>query len=141
MIYDLLMHCQNFVGNFCICILSHNFYFFLSFFFFFFGSVWFCYQVDGGFIELYYESSLCFNIVKHFENRNSLVAQMIKNLPVMQETQVRSLDQEDTLEKGMATHSSILVQRVLWTEEPGSLQSTESQRIRHDRVTNLSLSL
>ena len=57
---------------------------------------------------------------------HSLVAQMVKNLPVMQETQVRSLDQEKPLEKGMATHSSILAWRIPWTEEPGGLQSMRS---------------
>ena len=51
----------------------------------------------------------------------SLVAQMVKNLPAMQETQVQSLGQEDPLEKGMATHSSILAWRMSWTEEPGGL--------------------
>ena len=50
--------------------------------------------------------------------RAALVAQMVKNLPAMRETQVRSLGQEDTLEKGMATHSSTLAWRVSWTEEP-----------------------
>ena len=57
----------------------------------------------------------------------SLVAQMLKNLPVMQETQVQSLGLEDPLEKGMATHSSILAWEIPWTEEPGGLQSTGSQ--------------
>ena len=57
---------------------------------------------------------------------------MVKNLPAMQEIQVRFLGQEDPLEKGMATHSSILAWRILWTEEPGGLQSTGSQRGRHD---------
>ena len=52
-----------------------------------------------------------------------LVAQMVKNLPAMQKTRVRSLHQEDTLEKGTATHSSILAWRIPWTEEPGELQS------------------
>ena len=60
------------------------------------------------------------------------MAQMVKNLPAMQETQVRSLRQEDPLEKGMATHSSILAQRIPWTEEPGGPQSMGSQRVRHD---------
>ena len=50
----------------------------------------------------------------------------------MQETQVQSLGQEDPLEEGMATHSSILVKRIPWTEEPGGLQSIVSHRIRHD---------
>ena len=50
----------------------------------------------------------------------------VKNLPVMQVTWVRSLDQEDSLEKGMTTHSSILVWRIPWTEEPGGLQSMGS---------------
>ena len=55
------------------------------------------------------------------DNWASLVAQTVKNLPAMQETWVRSLGQEDALEKGMATHSSILACRVPWTEEPGGL--------------------
>ena len=59
--------------------------------------------------------------------RASLVALLVKNLSAMQETQVRPLGQEDTLEKGMATHSSILARRIPWTEEPGGLQSTGSQ--------------
>ena len=62
----------------------------------------------------------------------SLVAQMVKIPPAMQKTQVRSLGQEDNLEKGMATHSSILAWRIPWIVEPGSLQSMGSQRIRHD---------
>ena len=53
----------------------------------------------------------------------SLMAQTVKNLPAMQETPVRSLGREDPLEKGMATHSSILAWRIPWTEEPGGLQS------------------
>ena len=52
----------------------------------------------------------------------SLVAQMVKNLPVVQETQIQPLGQEDPLEKGMATPSSILAWRILWTEDPGDLQ-------------------
>ena len=64
--------------------------------------------------------------------RASLVAQLVKNLPAMQETWVQSLGQKDPLEKGMATHSSILAWRIPWTEEPGGLQSTGSQRVGHD---------
>ena len=64
--------------------------------------------------------------------RASLVAQTVKNLPAMQETQVPSLGQEDPLEKEMATHSSILAWRIPWTEEPGGLQSLGSQRVGHD---------
>ena len=63
--------------------------------------------------------------------RASLLAQMVKNLPAMQETWVQSLGQEDTLEKGMATHSNILAWRIPLTEEPGGLQSTGLQRVRH----------
>ena len=73
--------------------------------------------------------------------RAFLVAQTIKNLPAMQETWVWSLGGEDPLEKEMATHSSILVWRIPWTEEPGGLQSTGSQRVGLDWVTSLSLSL
>ena len=62
----------------------------------------------------------------------SLVAQLVKNPPAMQETLVRSLGWEDPLEEGMATHSSILAWRIPWTEEPGGLQSMGWQRVRHD---------
>ena len=64
--------------------------------------------------------------------KTSLVAQRIKRLPAMQETRVRSLGSEDLLEKEMATHSSIPAWRIPWTEEPGGLQSTGSQRVGHD---------
>ena len=60
---------------------------------------------------------------------------MVNNLPAIQGTQVRSLGQEDSLEKEMATHASILAWKFPWTEEPGGLQSMGSQRIRHDRVS------
>ena len=59
------------------------------------------------------------------------VAQMVKNLPAMQETEVPVLCREDPLEKGTATHSSILAWKIPWTEEPGRLQSMESQRVGH----------
>ena len=57
---------------------------------------------------------------------------MVKNLPAMQGTSAQSLGWEDPLEKGMATHPSILAWRATWTEEPGRLQSTGSQRVGHD---------
>ena len=60
------------------------------------------------------------------------MAQTVNSLPAMQETWVRSLDQEDPLEKGIAAHSSILAWRTPWTEEPGRLQPTGSQRVGHD---------
>ena len=63
----------------------------------------------------------------HLSMGASLVAQMVKNLLAMQETRVQSLGQEDSLEKGMATHSGILTWRIPWTEEPGGLQSIGSQ--------------
>ena len=66
----------------------------------------------------------------------SLVAQRLKRLPPMQETQVQSLGQEDPLEKEMVTHSSILAWRIPWMEKPGRLQSTGSQRVGHDWVTS-----
>ena len=71
-----------------------------------------------------------FNYV--FSVEASPVVQMIKNLPAMQETWVRSLGWEDLLEKGMATHSSILAWRISWTEEPDRLQSMGSQRVGHN---------
>jgi len=60
------------------------------------------------------------------------MAQMVKNLPARQETQVQSLNWEDPLEKGMATYSSILAWRIPWTEEPLGLQSMGSQRVKHN---------
>ena len=60
---------------------------------------------------------------------------MVKNLPAMQETWVQALGWEYLLEKGIATHSSILAWRIPWTEEPGRLQSMGSQRVRHNRAT------
>ena len=60
------------------------------------------------------------------------MTQTVKNLPAMEEAQVRSLGLEDSLEKGMATHASILSRRIPWTEEPGGLQSVGLQRVRHN---------
>ena len=64
-----------------------------------------------------------------------LVAQKIKNLPAMQETRVRSLSQEDPLEKGMVTHSSILAWRIPWTEEPGGYTSWGHEELDAIEVT------
>ena len=60
------------------------------------------------------------------------MTQVVKNLPAMQETWVRSLGQEDPLKKELVIHSSILAWRIPWTEEPGRLQSMGSQRVGHD---------
>ena len=68
------------------------------------------------------------------------MAQTIKSMPVMQETQLQSLDQEDPLEKGMATHSNILVWRIPWTEEPGGLFSSWGHK-QSDMTERLTLSL
>ena len=68
----------------------------------------------------------------HFHFETSLVAQMIKRLPTMQETRVRSLGWEDPLAKEMVTHSSTLVWKIPWMEEPGKLQSMGLQRVGHD---------
>ena len=64
--------------------------------------------------------------------QNSLVAQRLKRLPPMQETQIRSLGWEDPPEKEMVTHYNIIAWRILWTEKPGRLQSMGLQRVRHD---------
>ena len=64
------------------------------------------------------------------------MAQTVKNLPTMWETQLHSLGREDPLEKEMATHSSILAWKIPWMEEAGRLQSMGLQRVRHDGVTN-----
>ena len=62
----------------------------------------------------------------------SLMAQMVKNLPAMQESQVQALGQQDALEEEMATHSSTLARRIPWTEEAGVVQAMGSQRVGHD---------
>ena len=72
----------------------------------------------------------------HLTVWSSLAAQMVKNLPAMQETWVRSLGLEDSLEKRMATHSSILAWKIPWTEEPGWLQPMGSQRVGHNWPTH-----
>ena len=79
--------------------------------------------VAGGFLPL-----------NHLESPQLLLL-LLKRLPAIQETWAQSLGHEDPLEKEMATHSSILAWRIPWMEEPGGLQSTESQRVGHDRVT------
>ena len=63
---------------------------------------------------------------------SSLVAQIVKRLPTMRETQILSLGWEDPLEKEMATHSSTLASKIPWTEESGRLESMGSQRVGHD---------
>ena len=81
------------------------------------------------------QASLSFTVsrslLKLVSIESVLVAQTVKNLPAMQETQVRSLGQEDLPEKRMVTHSSILVWRIPWTEELGGLQSMGSPRVGH----------
>ena len=72
------------------------------------------------------------HITRPLLTRASLVAQMVKNLPAMQETQVQFLGWEDPLEKEMATQSNVIAWEIPWTEEPGGLESMGSQRVRHD---------
>ena len=81
---------------------------------------------------------MCFTV---FTNVPSLVAQMVKCLPTMQETRVQSLGQEDLLEKEMATHSSILAWKIPWMEEPGRLQSMGLQRVGQSDFLSFSLSM
>ena len=78
----------------------------------------------------------CWILATRPPGRATLVAQIVKNLPAMQETWVWSLGQEDPLEKGMATHSSILAWKIPETEEPGRLQSMGLQRVGHFWATN-----
>ena len=73
----------------------------------------------------------------HTRRWTSLVAQSAENLPAVQKTQVQSLGWEDSLEKGLVTHSSILAWEIPWTEETGGLQSMRSQRVRYDRDINI----
>ena len=72
-----------------------------------------------------------------FPGRTSLEARTVKCLPTMWETRVQSLGREDPLEKGMATHSSILAWKIPWMEEPGSIQFMGLQRVRHNWATSL----
>ena len=74
-------------------------------------------------------------VTKSSPPRASLGAQMVKNLPIMQASQVQTLGQEDPPEKKMATHSSILAWRIPWTEKPSRLQSMGSQRVGHNLAT------
>ena len=83
-----------------------------------------------GFIEIFDVSCLSPSFCFFFST--SLVAQMVRRLPTMQETWVLSLSWEDPLEKEMATHSSTLAWKILWMEEPGRFQSMGSQRVGHD---------
>ena len=71
------------------------------------------------------------------ESKASLVTQLVKNLPAMQETWIQFLGGENPLEKGMAIHSSILAWEIPWIEEPGGLQSMGLQRVRHDWMSNI----
>ena len=74
-------------------------------------------------------------IISHFQKLETIIlpaSHHSQNLPAVQETQIQSLGQKDPLGKGMATHSSILSQRIPWTEEPGRLQSMGSRRVGHD---------
>ena len=76
--------------------------------------------------------SMPFIFASHYRSRASLVAQTVKTLPAMQETWVQTLGREDPLEKGMATHSSVLAWSIPQTQEPGTLQSMGSQRVGHE---------
>ena len=77
-------------------------------------------------------NQLYFNYIYMYKLRSFPSGSEVKNPPPMKETQIQSLGQEAPLEEGMATHSSILAWRIPWIEEPGRLQSLESQRVRQD---------
>ena len=96
------------------------------------GKVYPCYNKGGS----WYHFIITLRILSVRTLRASLVAQTVKNLPAVQETWVRSLGWEDPLEKGMATHSSILAWRIPWTEKSSGLQSIELQRLEHGWVAN-----
>ena len=84
-----------------------------------------------------FEQTLGLKRLSSSSSRASLVAQMVKSLPAMQETWVQSLRQEDPLEKEMATHYSILARKIPWMEEAGGLQSMGLQSVGHDWATSL----
>ena len=96
-------------------------------------TIWWCPCVESSLVLL--ENGVCYYQCVF------LVTQRLQCLPPMRETQVRSLGQEDPLEKEMVTHICILAWKIPWTEKPGRLQSMGSQRVRHNWVTSLSLSL
>ena len=82
--------------------------------------------------HMFYKQHVVIYMIGFVQSWISLVTQIIKHLPTMQETQVRSLAWEDLLEKEMATHSSILAWKIRWMEDPGRLQFMGSQRVRHN---------
>ena len=92
---------------------------------------------QGGINQEFGINIQCTTIYKKYIVYTSLVAQRLKRLPGMQETRLRSLGQEDPLEKEMATHSSTLAWKIPWMEKPSRLQSMGSQRVGHDRATSL----
>ena len=77
-------------------------------------------------------TNLIFLSLEPLKEKASLMSQMVKNLPAAQETPVQSLGWKNPLEKEMTTHSSTLAWKIPWTEEPGGLQSTGSQRVGHN---------
>ena len=99
-----------------------------------------CIQISQEVAQVIWYSHLLKNFPQSVVIKTSLMAQMVKYLPIMWETKVWSVGQEYPLEKEMATHSSIPAWRIPWMEEPGGLQSTGSQRVRHDWVISLSFS-
>ena len=98
--------------------------------------LWFLLFMPYNFLPIDFDVHILNHDVYYPSHRASLVAQMVKTLPAMQETWVLSLSQEDPLEKEMATHSSILAWKTPWTEKPGGLPSMGSQRVGHNWVTN-----
>ena len=113
----------SYTENFFVCLLAISVFFFLRQHFFsskflLFIQIWMSFWV------------------RKLSEWASLMAQMVKNLPAVQETQVWSLGWEGPLEKGMATHSSILAWRIPWAVNPGGLQSMGLQRVRHDWATD-----
>ena len=88
-----------------------------------------CEVINAYCLQLLRLGVICYTLI---ESKVSLMAQMVKNLPAMQKTQVGSLGREDPLEEEMATHSSILAWKIPWTEEPGRLQSMRLQRVERN---------
>ena len=88
-----------------------------------------CEVINAYCLQLLRLGVICYTLI---ESKVSLMAQMVKNLPAMQKTQVGSLGREDPLEEEMATYSSILAWKIPWTEEPGRLQSMRLQRVERN---------
>ena len=116
----------------CLCILNQKSLFLCLYLLLLFSTL----LLEPLIHTLYYLFHFNFYRSEQVKNNMLILTQIVKDLPAIRETWVRSLDQKDPLEKGMATHPNILAWRIPWAEEACRLQSMGSQRVGHDWVTN-----